>query len=376
MAHFLPGLALSTILTQASHVPSATLVRSLKFRVVALSRAAGEITFTVVSVASAPAWGAAAIVAGNLARALVTSSLLIARSSKAEWMHPVAVRWQTFREALAFGGPLTISSLAETVATYGDNLLMSRLFGPKVMGQYNLAYNLASTPTGQISENIGDVLLPSFARMDREQRRRALPRAVGLMALVLFPLAVGLAAVAPTAVTALLDSRWADLAPMLEILCTLALPYPVIWLTSALLTAEGRTRILMSLTLFKAAMVLTLILTVGRAGPLWACGGVALAFSLYGVAYLVAGRRFLGLHARPLIVATVRPFLASATMYVSVVACRAALVGAGLHLGVSLALEVAVGATAYLGAAFLLARPELLELTALARSVLGAKTGS
>lgn len=376
MARFIPGLALASLITQASHIPSATLVRSMSFRIVALSRAAGDVTFTAIALVLAPVWGPVAIVVGNLCRAVLTSLLLIARSDKAEWLRPTALRWRTARRAFAFGFPLTAASLAETLATSGDNLLMSRLFGPKVMGQYNLAYNLASTPTGQVAEHIGDVLLPSFAKMTVEQRHRALPRAAGLMSLLLFPLSAGLSAVSATLVPALLDPRWAGLAPMLEILCALALPYPVIWLVGAFLAAEGRTTPLMSMSFLKAAMVVGLILTMGRLGPMWACVGVAVAFALHGVAYLIVGWRLAGIPPRPLLVATVRPLAASAAMFVAVVGVRGIAMGAGLEPGiVLLALEVTVGALAYAGAAFALARPAVLELSDLAVGVLKGRKG-
>ena len=41
---------------------------------------------------------------------------------------------------------------------------MSRLFGPAVMGGYNLAYSLAETPISYVAEHIGDVLMPSIIR--------------------------------------------------------------------------------------------------------------------------------------------------------------------------------------------------------------------
>ena len=375
MVRFLPGLALATFLAQTSQIPSATLIRSLNFRVVALSRAGGEVVFTVVSVALAPLIGAVAIVAGNLARSVVTSSLVIARSNKAEWLRPAPPRWQTTRAALAFGIPLTAGNLADTLATSADNLLMSRLFGPKVMGQYNLAYNLASTPTGQVAEYIGDTLLPSFSRMDHEQRRRALPRAAGLMALTIYPLAAGLAAVTPTLVPTLLDARWADLGPMLQILCGFAISSPVTSLVSSLLASEGKTRAVMMMFVLKAALVLGLILAASRMGALWACGGVVLGFALYGATYLVVARRLAGVPAMPVVGATLRPLLASLSMFGIVVGVRAVAAGAGLGPGfLRLALEVAAGGVSYLGLAFLFARPALLELTSLAAGVLRSRT--
>jgi PST family polysaccharide transporter len=80
---------------------------------------------------------------------------------------------------------------------------------------YNLAYNLADVPAIQVGEQIGDVLLPSFARMDPAHRPDALVRSMTLLALVVFPLAVGLGAVAPTLVATIFNARWRPIAPML-----------------------------------------------------------------------------------------------------------------------------------------------------------------
>lgn len=51
MARYLPGVALAMLITSIGAVPSATLVRALRFRVVAFARAAGEAAYTTVAVA-------------------------------------------------------------------------------------------------------------------------------------------------------------------------------------------------------------------------------------------------------------------------------------------------------------------------------------
>jgi O-antigen/teichoic acid export membrane protein len=162
---------------------------------------------------------------------------------------------------------------------------------------------------------------------------------------------------------------------MLQILCGFALFSPVTWLTSSLLATEGRTRAVMMLSLLKAVLVLGLILAAGRTGALWACGGVVLGFALYGAAYLAVARRLAGLPTTPVMVATVRPLLASLVMFGIVVGERLIAVGAGLGPGYQrLALEVAAGGVSYLGLAFVLARHTLRELTSLAAGVVRPRT--
>lgn len=122
------------------------------------------------------------------------------------------------RELIGYGLPITISAVAEVAATRWDNMLVARFFGPDVLGRYSLAYSLADTPVGYVAEHIGDVLMPSFSQMEVTQRRTGVVRAAGLMGLIVFPLGVGLGAVAQTVVAALFDARWAQMAPMLMLL--------------------------------------------------------------------------------------------------------------------------------------------------------------
>jgi PST family polysaccharide transporter len=370
MADYIPGIVVAAVVTSLSQIPGAVLVRALRFRFVAAARAIAEVGATLTSVALVPFWGAFAVVAGALVRAVATTTLLLARAPAAEWFRPVFPRGETIRRMLGFGVPLSAGGFADSLATYGDNLLVSRLFGPPVMAQYNLAYNLADTPTAHVAEHIFDVLLPSFAKLDLEQRRRALARVSGLMALVIYPLALGLAAVAPTVVAAVLDPRWAGVAPLLAILAALSLSRPVVWVVSTYLTAASRTTALMYLGVFKAFAVFAMILTLGRAGPLWVCAGVVIAFASLAPAYLIVGRALTGLPAGLILGSVVPPFLASVVMGIGVVAFRSAAVAWGFSPSLlRLALEIGVGALVYAAAAPLVARSATAELLALLREM-------
>ena len=237
------------------------------------------------------------------------------------------------------------------------------------MGQYALAYNLADI-TGQVSEYISDVLLPALSRLDVDRQRLALPRISAMMGLVLFPLIAGLAVVAPLVVTALLAPRWAGVAPMLAILCFRSVPVPFDSVFTSYFAARGLTKPVMYLSMVKLALVLGLMLTLGRLGPTWACVAVVLAFHLSSLLYMFAGWRLEQLAPRPLILATVRPLIASGLMAATVLLFRMT-VEAWFPMPVllDLALEVAVGGVAYVAAAFLVARPTALEFLEVARGV-------
>ena len=366
---FLPGLVLAGVLAQISLVPSATLARSMQFRTVAICRAAGELAFVAGAVGLAPSLGAFAIVVGNLLRSVIGTGLLLLSSERREWWHPSWPSRETLRSFVAFGVPTSAASAAETAATSWDNLVIGRLFGAEAMGQYSLAYNLANTPTIYVADNINDVLLPSFSAAEGPRRERALARAIGLMSLVVFPIALGLAAISPTLTGSLLGARWAGMTPLLAILCGISVTRPVSWVVESYLRAERRPGKVLQLTLVRLVALLALVTGLGSAlGLVAACAGVVLAFALHAVlcAFVVAGKdRGAGI----LFGAIARPALAATLMAFLVWGAGEALFARGLGPSVPLLVGQAVlGIVLYPVLATLIAPSGVADLFSLARS--------
>ena len=377
MARYLPGLGLATFVLQLSAVPAAAMARQLRFAVPAVARVAGEATYTLTSVALAPALGAMAIVAGNLTRAVMTTGWVVLRSEPSLWWRPARLRWESVRAQVAFGLPLSGSAVAETISGYGDNLIVSRLFGPGVMAHYNLGYNVATTPTAYVAEYAGDVLLPGMSAVPEGQRRQeALLRALGVVCLLVLPMVFGLAVVAPTLVAAVLDARWAPVGPMITILCGIALARTAGSALNPYLLTSGRSRTLFLLGWLRAGSLVILLLTLGRLGPLWACVASSLAATLSGFGAMLAVSRGGGPDMRR-VFSAIRPALFAALgMVAVVVVVRLALSSVAPSALVELVAEMLAGVAAYLALARLLAERHVGDLVGILRQVLARRAGA
>jgi PST family polysaccharide transporter len=311
-------------------------------------------------------WGAMALVAGNIARSVVRAAVFIGAAERRDWLEPCRLSLARTRELLAFGVPLAIGALCGFASRRWDNLLVSRFFGPGAAGMYNLAYNLADVPAIQVGEQVGDVLVPSFARMDAERRPAALLQSLSLLAVVVFPLAVGLGAVAETVVRALLDPRWAPVAPMLMVLSALSITRPIGWTVTSYLQARQLPRLIMWLDAFRLAILMLAILTLGRLSPLWACVAVGVAFGSHMLATFLAVRRVDGVPLRRSLGSIAGPLAACVPMVIAVLLARRTLVALApsAPVLVALAVEVVVGAAAYLAAALTIVPEPLRELVA------------
>jgi PST family polysaccharide transporter len=357
VGHFLPGLAMSALLDRVAFVPERVLVRDLRFGVVGAGRSAGELAYSAVCVGlAASGWGATAIVLGNVARSVVRAVIFIGAVDRRDWLEPCRLSLQKTRELLAFGLPIAFGALCSFASRRWDNLLVSRFFGPSPAGMYNLAYNLADVPAIHVGEQIGDVLLPSFARMEASRRPAALLRSVTLLALVVFPLAVGLGAVAPTVVAALFNARWRPIGPMLVMLSALSVTRPIGWTVASYLQARQMPRAILGLEVMKLAVLLAGICTLGTRSPLWACAAVGIAFAVHALASLWIVKRVDGVSLGPLLGGLGRVLLACLPMVAAVLTTRLVLGGVGTaHPALALCLETLSGVVAYPPAALLIA---------------------
>jgi PST family polysaccharide transporter len=376
LGRFLPGLAFAALLDRVSYMPERVLAREMRFRVVGVCRTASELSYTVTSVLlAALGYGAMCVVAANIVRSTVRLATLVGAVPRRDWLHPTRVSWTTARAMLRFGLPMSVGMAAGFAARRVDNAIVSGLFGADVVGAYNLAYNVADVPAVQVGEQIGDVLLPSFAHMRPDDRKSALVRSTGLLALVTFPLAVGLGAIAPTLVEALLKPEWRDVGPMLAVLSALSVVRPVGWTISSYLLARDRPRQDAALEVLKVTAVVVALLTIGRAGPLWSCAAVGFAFALHALASMVVVELADGVTVAELAARCGGPLAACAPMVAAVLAVRVGLSGAGVTSPVAqLAMQIAAGALAYPPAALLLARTTALDLVSVATSALHRRT--
>jgi len=371
IAQFLPGLALSALFDRVSFMPERVLVKDLRFGVVSAGRSAGDLAMSGVAVAlAALGWGAAAIVAGNVARSLVRALVFIGAAERRDWLEPCRLSLSRMRELLAFGVPLAIGALFGFAARRWDNLLIARFFGAGPAGMYNLAYNLADVPAIQVGEQIGDVLVPSFARLAPERRPAALLRSLTLLGLVVFPLAVGLGAVAETLIDAVLDPRWHAVAPMLMVLSALSIARPIGWTVTSYLQARQLPRPIMWLEAFKLVVLLGAIFTLGRLSALSACVAVGLGFGAHTLAAFWVVRRVDGLPFGALLRSVAGPLFACGPMVAAVFLARRGLALGSAPRLLELAVEVLAGAVAYVIAALTFSRGASRELVARAAEVL------
>jgi len=297
---------------------------------------------------------------------------VFAAAADRRWLKPVRLARRRLTAMLRFSIPLALANVTDFAAGKWDNLLVSRYNGAGVAGAYNLAFNLSTTSTGAPADQILDVLFPSFTAIDPARRGPALVRAMSSMALLVMPLAFGLAAVATTVVGALFPPRWGEIAPLLVVLSVQAALVPLASTLQAFCRAQSRTGVVMLSSAIRLAILMGGLVAIGSWGPRWACAVVDVS-ALGGLVLVgMAVRSELPSAFGPSVRGVVQAVIACVPMGVAVVVLQ----GVEARLGPfparwTLAPEVLAGTAGYALGAYLFARSTATDVINLGRQMIG-----
>ena len=122
---------------------------------------------------------------------------------RAEWLTPTRLSRATVRAMLRFGLPMSVGTAAGFASRRVDNAIVSGLFGAGRRGRVQPRVQRGRRARRRRSASRSATCCCRRSRTwIRRSGKAALVRSTGLLALVTFPLAVGLGAVAPTLVAA------------------------------------------------------------------------------------------------------------------------------------------------------------------------------
>lgn len=372
MGQYIPGLVLSTFIRRLGHMPDKVLARQMRFEAIGVSVTLGELSYALISVYLAmQGWGGHAVVWANVVQSTLMTGIVMSQVPWREWLGPHKIRWARIKDQANFGVPLGLVATAHYASTTWDNLLYSRFFGVRQMGLYNLGYGLAAMPAAQIGDQVGSVLFPSMSNVDGEAKMRALIRSISLMGLLVFPLGLGLFAIADSLIASLLTEEWQGVAPVLAALALVTAVQPIAWAASSYLLAKGYNWALSIQEFIKLAALAGGLMIFAPYGPVWACAGVGVAATVQAVIFFYLLTKD-GVSAGRLWNAMTRPLLPCLPMVAAVFGVRHGLLGLGIDRpALLLVAEVSVGAIVFIPSAFILSGAIARDFLGLIKSSLG-----
>ena len=199
---------------------------------------------------AARGYGVWSIVAQQLTN-LGTNTLLLWILS--HWRPRWTYSWNSFHELFGFGSKLMVSGLIDTLYRNIYLIVIGRVFSASDLGYYTRAHQFTDFPSSNISGIIQRVTYPVLCSIQNENERlsNVYRKFLRLSAFIVFPLMMGLAAVAEPLVLTLLKEEWLFTATLLSIICFSMMWYPIHSININLLQVKGRSDLFLKLEIYK-----------------------------------------------------------------------------------------------------------------------------
>jgi teichuronic acid exporter len=146
-----------------------------------------------------------------------------------------------FRDVARYARIVFMSEALNTVRTNGDRMIVGKVLGADAFALYAFASNAGAGIATGLSIALGRVVLPFLAKgpSDHDNVRKRFWRSLKGMGLVIGPVILLQAALAPLYVPFVFGERWRPAIPVLILMCLATLARPVAVATSQMLRAVG-----------------------------------------------------------------------------------------------------------------------------------------
>jgi O-antigen/teichoic acid export membrane protein len=348
-------LSISFLFASLGQTQRALLTRQMSFRSLELRNIASTIAGALAALLFAlGGFGAWAIIAQVVFTTAVSTLMLWTVSP---WRPRMVFCWSRFRTLGGFGVKTFLMRNLVWVNLNGDNLLVGRFLGSTALGIYSVAYNIMVLPSTNITNPLRDVLYAAFARLQHDTRRlgEAWLRVNNIAGSLLVPAFLGLAAVAPDFVPAVLGPNWHEAIPVLQLLCVGAAVGSLQAFNGQVYQALGKPGLFLRFMCFATAVMFSAFVVGLKWGVVGVAGSYAVARTIMLIVNSVQMSRLMDFDLWRMTRSYLAIIFRAAAMGAVVFAARSALIDLGLPGGIRLVILIVGGTLVYLGLTVLLA---------------------
>lgn len=256
-------IGLSVLFNSLVVVQRALLTIKIDFKTQAKAALTAAIISGILGIwMAASGYGVWSIVAQQLANLGINTLLLWILS---HWRPSLTYSWKSFHELFGFGSKLMVSGLIDTIYRNIYLIVIGRVFSAADLGYYTRAHQFTDFPSSNVSGIIQRVTYPILCSIQNEDERLSdvYRRFLRLSAFIVFPLMMGLAAVAEPLVLALLKEQWLFAATLISIICFSMMWYPIHSINLNLLQVKGRSDLFLKLEIYKKIVgIIILCITI------------------------------------------------------------------------------------------------------------------
>lgn len=255
-------LALGVIINAFSIIPRAMFTKEVNFKVQAKVNMAASILSGVVAVVMAVmGFGVWSLVIRMLMMNFIQALLLV--FSK-KWVPSLTFSMTSFRKLFGFGWKLLVSGLIDTAYNNVYYMIIGKQYSAGALGYYTNAAKFSDVATQSLTATIQRVTYPVLSGIQNQEERlkQSFKKVIKLSGFLIFPLMVGVAAVAEPLIYLLFGEKWIKMVPYFQLLAIAGMLYPIHALNLNILQVKGRSDLFLYLEIIKTIVPTILIITV------------------------------------------------------------------------------------------------------------------
>lgn len=345
------------IVTSFKIVQNTQLTRALNFKAKMIIRIVSSVSGGVIGIIAAySGLGVWALVAMHIADALISLVLLWVISP---WRPRGKWSKKSFNYLWGYGSKLLASGLLDTI--YGNiyPIIIGKFYSAADLGQYTRAKQYAAMPSTSLTGVIQQVTFPVLSQIQDDDQRLGnnYRRMLRFTVFIVFPIMMGMAALAHPLVISLVTDKWAQCIPYLQVSCFSMMWYPVHAINLSLLQVKGRSDLFLRLEIIKKILITVVIFVCVPFGIMGICYGAVFT----SLACLAINTYYTG---KLINVGFVRQMLDMTPTLLASLAMGAVVYFAVMPFGsdvVKLAVGIPLGMVIYLAIAKVFRMPELQE---------------
>ena len=281
------------IISALKIIQGVQLTRALNFRAKMMIRVTSNVMGGVIGIIAAyKGLGVWALVLMHIASSVIG---LVILWIMAPW-HPRG-RWNkaSFSYLWGYGSKLLASGLLDTIYSNIYPIIIGKFYSAADLGQYTRAKQYAHMPAGTLTGVLQQVTFPVLSRIQEDDARlgNSYRRMLRFTVFIVFPVMLGMAALAHPLVITLVTNKWAQCVPYLQVICFASMWYPVHAINLNLLQVKGRSDLFLRLEIIKKVIVTVAIFICVPFGIMGICIGavctsiICLAINTYYTGKLI-----------------------------------------------------------------------------------------
>lgn len=287
-------------------------------------------------------WGVWALVAQHLSSTILSTITVYAQ---VRWLPKFVFSTERFKSLFSVGVKYMTSGLIGT----GFHQLRGYMIGLKYnaadLAYYNRGEGIPGIITRNIDSSINTVLFPVFSKLqdDRDSVKNAMRRSIKTSSYIIFPMVLGLAAIADNLVLILYTEKWNTCVPFMQIYCISECFTILNTANMQVLSGLGKINTLLKLELYKKPVMVGILAVTMFISPL----AIAVGMCIYGIYTMIINafpnKKFINYHIKE----QIADISKNAVLAVAMALCVYLIGKLNLNLYILLLLQIISGSFLY-----------------------------